>query len=201
MAQLMPLPLTLSCSSKSTLVIWYVYLPGFTFLVPAHPGSPGQSLGGRKTVVVVVVEEMYILTYYIFASNVRNNWTMPYLEGCDYAVRSCIWQNEPVFLADDQNSHGRMPVRPCGITEASQFVERWLAFHGKCLSDAVPYGRAARAPARPPSSPLMFCRPLLPAAHLVGATLWGLLWYLASDELELEVGDTYLDLRIIATTQ
>jgi len=34
MAQLMPLPLTVSCFSK---------IPtGFTFLVPAHPGSPGQ---------------------------------------------------------------------------------------------------------------------------------------------------------------
>ena len=34
MAQLMPLPLTVSCSSKIQI--------GFTFLVPAHPSSPGQ---------------------------------------------------------------------------------------------------------------------------------------------------------------
>ena len=34
MAQLMPLPLTVSCSIKIQI--------GFTFLVPAHPGSPGQ---------------------------------------------------------------------------------------------------------------------------------------------------------------
>jgi len=33
-AQLMPLPLTVSCFSKIQL--------GFTFLVPSHPGSPGQ---------------------------------------------------------------------------------------------------------------------------------------------------------------
>jgi len=33
-AQLMPLPLTVSC--LSTIQI------GFTFLVPAHPGSPGK---------------------------------------------------------------------------------------------------------------------------------------------------------------
>ena len=32
--QLMPLPLTVSCFSKIQ--------TGFTFLVPAHPGSPGQ---------------------------------------------------------------------------------------------------------------------------------------------------------------
>jgi len=33
-AQLMPLPLTVSCFSKIQV--------GVTFLVPAHPGSPGQ---------------------------------------------------------------------------------------------------------------------------------------------------------------
>jgi len=32
MAQLMPLPLTVSCFSKIQI--------GYTFLVPAHPGSP-----------------------------------------------------------------------------------------------------------------------------------------------------------------
>ena len=34
MVQLMPLPLNVSCFSKIQI--------GFTFLVPAHPGSPGQ---------------------------------------------------------------------------------------------------------------------------------------------------------------
>ena len=34
MAQLMPLPCTVSCFSKMQI--------GFTFLVPAHPGSLGQ---------------------------------------------------------------------------------------------------------------------------------------------------------------
>ena len=34
MSQLMPMPLTISCFSKIRI--------GFTFLVPAHPGSPGQ---------------------------------------------------------------------------------------------------------------------------------------------------------------
>ena len=35
MAQLMPLPLTVSCFSKIQI--------GFTFLVPVHPGSPRQT--------------------------------------------------------------------------------------------------------------------------------------------------------------
>ena len=42
MAQLIPLPLTVSCSSKIQI--------GCTFLVPAHPGSPGQSAVKRVCV-------------------------------------------------------------------------------------------------------------------------------------------------------
>jgi len=44
MAQLMPLPLTVSCFSKIEI--------GFTFLVPAHPGSRGQRAVKRVCVCV-----------------------------------------------------------------------------------------------------------------------------------------------------
>jgi len=44
MAQLIPLPLTVSCFSKIQI--------GFTFLVPAHPGSPGQRAVKRVCVCV-----------------------------------------------------------------------------------------------------------------------------------------------------
>jgi len=47
MAQLMPLPLTVSCFSKIQI--------GFTFLVPAHPGSPGKK--AVKRVCVCTHEE------------------------------------------------------------------------------------------------------------------------------------------------
>jgi len=43
-AQLMPLPLAVSCFSKIQ--------TGFTFLVPAHPGSPGQRAVKRVCVCV-----------------------------------------------------------------------------------------------------------------------------------------------------
>ena len=46
MAQLMPLPLTVSCFSKIQ--------TGFTFLVPAHPGSPGKRAVKRVCVCVCV---------------------------------------------------------------------------------------------------------------------------------------------------
>ena len=46
-AQLMPLPLTLTVSYFSKIQI------GFTFLVPAHPGSPGQRAVKRYVCVCV----------------------------------------------------------------------------------------------------------------------------------------------------
>jgi len=56
MTQLMPLPLTVSCFSKIQI--------GFTFLVPAHLGSPGKGLlNGCVCVWIVETGEM---------ANVRN---------------------------------------------------------------------------------------------------------------------------------
>jgi len=55
-AQLMPLPLTVSCFSKIQ--------TGFTFLVPAHPGSPGH----RAVKWVGFCESRLILYLQMFAS-------------------------------------------------------------------------------------------------------------------------------------
>ena len=51
MVQLMPLPLTVSCFSTIQI--------GFTFLVPAHVGSPGQRAVKRVCVCVCVCMRMY----------------------------------------------------------------------------------------------------------------------------------------------
>ena len=53
MAQLMPLPLTVSCFSKIQI--------GFTFLVPAHPGSPGKRAIKRVCVCVCVCVTFLII--------------------------------------------------------------------------------------------------------------------------------------------
>jgi len=45
--QLMPLPLTVSCSSEIQI--------GFTFLVPAHPGSHGQRAVKAVCVSMIIV--------------------------------------------------------------------------------------------------------------------------------------------------
>jgi len=50
MAQMMPLPLSLASVNPD-----WSYVPGFTFLVPAHPGVPDKIQEGCKTVVYVCV--------------------------------------------------------------------------------------------------------------------------------------------------
>jgi len=47
-AQVTPLPLTVSCFSKIQ--------TGFTFLVPAHPGSPGQRAVKRVRVAMILLQ-------------------------------------------------------------------------------------------------------------------------------------------------
>jgi len=66
MAQLMPLPLTVSCFSKIQI--------GFTFLVPAHPGSPGQRDVKRVCVFVcvysIIMTNVYSFLYWTFSVSI-----------------------------------------------------------------------------------------------------------------------------------
>ena len=57
-AQLLPLPLTVSCSSKIQI--------GFTFLVPAHLGSPGKKAVKRVCVCVCVCVAFYSYVFFCF---------------------------------------------------------------------------------------------------------------------------------------
>ena len=65
MAQLMPLPLTVSCFSKIQI--------GFNFLVPAYPGSPGQRAVKR---VCVCVTYMFKLEIYSKHKRIKNIYTI-----------------------------------------------------------------------------------------------------------------------------
>ena len=62
MAQLMPLPLTVSCFRKIQI--------GFTFLVLAHLGSPGKK--GRQTYVCVCLL-YYLLPQPVYSLTARAN--------------------------------------------------------------------------------------------------------------------------------
>jgi len=53
MARLMPLPLTVSCFSKIQI--------GFTFLVLAHPGSPGKGpINGRSFLLISSLTYLFL---------------------------------------------------------------------------------------------------------------------------------------------
>ena len=58
MAQLMSLPLTVSCFSKIQIA--------FTFLVPDHPGSPGKRAVKRLCVCVVVLICHSVLARFLY---------------------------------------------------------------------------------------------------------------------------------------
>ena len=61
MAQLMPLPLTVSCFSKIQI--------GCTFLVPAYPGSPGKRAVNRVYVCMHVTTDCFTLHYTVLTFN------------------------------------------------------------------------------------------------------------------------------------
>jgi len=63
MAQLMPLPVTISCFSKIQI--------GFTFLVPAHLGIPGQR----------AVKRVCAIPYFCMPRLVHGQYSQPYSQG------------------------------------------------------------------------------------------------------------------------
>jgi len=93
MAQLMPLPLIVSCFSKIQI--------GFTFLVPAHPGSPGKR--AAKLVCVLLVgytvnrcrtTALFLLwsSFYCPSWNLSGFWMKQHVQCC--CLLSCINENQ-----------------------------------------------------------------------------------------------------------
>jgi len=68
MAQLMPLPLTVSCFSKIQI--------GYTFLVPAHPGSPGQRAAKRVYVWITHLNGHHSVWYHLDTMKLQSLSTM-----------------------------------------------------------------------------------------------------------------------------
>ena len=93
-AQLMPLPLTVSCFSKIQI--------GFTFLVPAHPGSPGQM--AVKWVYVCSCCSIFLLNgecvpfcvRFSFFHTKRRDWLGKRLQSDLFCVNS-VSQSFPLF--------------------------------------------------------------------------------------------------------
>jgi len=106
MAQLMPLPLTVSCFSKIQI--------GFTFLIPAHPRSPGQR--AVKWVCVCV---------------------------CDSDCWICLGLRMSAVLSDNPHTLGWLCPRVPGLYSHSNYVSisacSYCCFH---TSGSVPIGRS-----------------------------------------------------------
>ena len=87
----MPLPLTVSCFSKIQIC--------FTFLVPAHPGNPGQRAVKRVCVCVsVCVSECYspsVTPSHAANDGVNTAHTTIYVVECGTQKHSLLLQNAP----------------------------------------------------------------------------------------------------------
>jgi len=85
MAQLMPLPLTVSCSSKIQI--------GFTFLVPAHPGSPGQRAVKRVcSMRQVICWFVYIGNWFVYIG--KNPRFTAFLDSNLHTQLAIVTENE-----------------------------------------------------------------------------------------------------------
>ena len=74
-AQLLPLPLTVSCFSK----IQIGFKIGFTFLVLAHPGSPGKRAVKRVCVCVCVLIEVFAWYWFYLPHPAAENRFVGYM--------------------------------------------------------------------------------------------------------------------------
>jgi len=102
-AQLMPLPLTVSCFSKMQI--------GFTFLVSAHPGSPGQRavkrvcacvcvcVGVQSAAVVVAVVITVMTVIVVIVAWYPHSHADAYLT--DLVYRTCIIKRVAIVELSD----------------------------------------------------------------------------------------------------
>ena len=111
MAQLMTLPLTVSCFSKIQL--------GFTFLVPAHPGSPGQR--AIKQVCVCLCYSRAGAYFPLLSRNCAYTFLLCFLQQMKWMLPSDEWRRVAVQRVVDAVSnrssvrlpaaHARLSVR------------------------------------------------------------------------------------------
>jgi len=114
MAQLMPMPLTVFCFSKIQI--------GFTFVVPAHLGSPGKRAVKRVCVCVFLYEQYITKLYYITSSQLNGSgecvgrvvWPTATRETASECVCSSQHESHPATLMswDECNTKVKNTVQP-----------------------------------------------------------------------------------------
>jgi len=122
MAQLMPLPLTVSCFSKIQ--------TGFTFLVPTHPGSPGKR--AVKRVCVCVGGSSFSVRVVVCVVNVTACVCAGQLmvDGMS-STSSRRWQHDISALSSVYSLHAWRPVAVAtACTHAPRSLRRCVACNG-----------------------------------------------------------------------
>ena len=121
MAQLMPLPHTVSCFSKIQI--------GFTFLVPPHLSSPGQRAIKRACVCVFTI---------LCCKAVQITHT-----SCFHWVLVCPWATGFLYLSPGWTSESASPWCDCRVVSLLNLA--W--WHAHCSADCeVPQSHVARHP-------------------------------------------------------
>jgi len=120
MAQLMPLPLTISCFIKIQI--------GFTFLVPADPGSPGQRAVERVCVWVICLCESGLANSSWFSSCVwKKNFHMSVIMS---------FTSQLSFLSPNQqcqlSKHWRKQLHQSSMKYYMLWL--WLCILSQCVS-------------------------------------------------------------------
>ena len=82
MAQLMPLPLTVSCFSEIQI--------GFTFLVPAHLGSPGKGPLNGCVCVCARVRIVLMLLLFLYDTYYLSCFITLVLKSCNYIIANGV---------------------------------------------------------------------------------------------------------------
>ena len=108
MAQRIPLPLTVSCFSKIQ--------TGFSFLVPAHPGSPGQR--AVKCVCVCVC---------VCVTPVRKKKDSHRHQGPLCGSSSSLWCFEPVKVVRPSSAYNQSWPNGWLKLTASAFYQLWIS--------------------------------------------------------------------------
>ena len=103
MAQLMPLPLTISCSSKIQI--------GFTFLEPAYLGSPGKRAVKRVCVCVIHTHLDHDAALIIADGDVVGSFQTANAPSSLQTVVQCALQTIRVSMPDTHRAlHTQTPV-------------------------------------------------------------------------------------------
>ena len=132
-AQLMPLPLTVSCFSKIQI--------NFTFLVPAHPGSPGERAVKRVCVCVCVPSSQPSWRYVAAGGGAvkRDNSRDLSLDDQHVGVEGCV-------VVDNAAAANQQLLEPTRARSSTGLYTDTSTLRSRVLFQPASYGRVVRFP-------------------------------------------------------